>query len=80
MSKIYTAIESVINAHNNHFNKVSFSKWLSENRKKLLTQELEIAELYAEFCVMCDREGKPLIKFKDYIKLINQNKDEDKKR
>ena len=76
MSKIYTAIESVINAQSNHFNQVSFSKWLSKNRKKLITQESEIAELYAEFCVMSDREGRPLIKFKDFIELINQNKDE----
>jgi hypothetical protein len=30
-----------------------------------------IATGYAEFCVRCDREGLPLIKLADYIKLPN---------
>ena len=27
----------------------------------------ELAEMYAEFCVMCDRNGMPLVKYKDWI-------------
>jgi hypothetical protein len=54
---IKTAVTSIIDAHDKHFNKIHFSKWMSVNRKKLITQEEEIAELYAEFCVEADREG-----------------------
>ena len=29
----------------------------------------EQAQMYGEFCVLCDREEMPLIKFEDYLKL-----------
>ena len=70
-----TAIEEVLYQHNNHFNKVDFSRWLSYNKEKMINMEIELAEMYAHFCVTCDREGRPLIKFKDFIKL-NTNKDD----
>jgi hypothetical protein len=71
---IKTAIESVLDSHDKHFNKINFSAWMSKNRKVLMDQEVEISEMYAEFCVMADREGRPLIKFNDFIELINKNK------
>lgn len=70
-----TAIEEVLHQHDKHFNKIDFSKWLSDNRKKIIDMEIDLAEMYSHFCVVCDRQGRPLIKFKDFIKL-NQNKDE----
>ena len=67
-----TAVEEVIHQHNNHFNKVDFSRWLSKNREEILNMEMNLAEMYAHFCVVCDREGRPLIKFKDFVKLNQQ--------
>ena len=71
-----TSIEEVLYQHNKHFNKIDFSKWLSDNREKIVNMEIDLAEMYSQFCVMCDREGRPLIRFKDFIKL-NQNKEDE---
>ena len=66
-----TAIEEVLYQHNKHFNKIDFSKWLSDNREKIVNMEIDLAEMYSKFCVMCDREGRPLIRFKDYMQTVN---------
>ena len=66
-----TAIEEVLYQHNKHFNKIDFSKWLSDNREKFVNMEIDLAEMYSQFCVMCDREGRPLIRFKDYMQIMN---------
>lgn len=39
----------------------------------------EVAEKYANFCVICDRNKLPLIKFNDFIKLYYEEEEADKK-
>lgn len=66
-----TAVESILNAHDNHFNKIDFSRWISKNRQKLILQESEIAEIYAGICMINTKEGRPFMKFKEFIESHN---------
>lgn len=41
-----------------------------EVQAKTIERSLNIqAQMYGEFCAICEREGMPLIKFEDYLKL-----------
>jgi hypothetical protein len=66
-----TAIAQVFEKHDNSFDKMKFLKWISKNRQKLILQESEIAEIYAGICMINTKEGRPFMKFKDFIELQN---------
>lgn len=68
-----TAIEEVLHQHGKHFNKIDFSKWLSDNREVIMHMEADLAEMYARFSVQCDREGTPLLRFKDFMELMKKD-------
>jgi hypothetical protein len=55
-----------------------FGDQLATSFKKAYNKAVEMqtsqSEDYAEFCVMCDREGLPLIRFNDYVTKSNQIK------
>lgn len=66
-----TAVEQIFDQHDNTFNKMNFLRWLSGDRRVMLKIETSIAEKYAKTCVENEKEGRPFIKFRDFIELQN---------
>lgn len=65
MNEKFTAVEwlSLV------FEDVHMPNWIYDTIKDAEEMEEEQSEKYAIFCIECDRNGLPIIKFKDWVKL-----------
>jgi hypothetical protein len=62
----FTAVEWLEKSLITHDKAVNYNLFVFNKAKDM---EEEQYESYAEFCIRCDRQGLPILKFKDYIKL-----------